>query len=90
MLSFLFGVECFVTLLDQEFEQPVEHGFGHGTDGVVDLGHITTLCDEFVTDLDSGFQEGSVQALAVDAQKFGDTVTFLCTYKKRSSATRII
>lgn len=37
VLSLLVGVQSFVTFLDQPFEQPVKHGFGHGTNRVGDL-----------------------------------------------------
>lgn len=77
MLSLLFGVQSFVTLLDQEFEYSVKHGFGHGTNGVVDLVNVTTLGDEFVTDFDSGFAQSLVKGCAVNSQEFADTFTFL-------------
>lgn len=77
MLSLLFGVKSFVTLLDEPFEQPVKHSLGHGTDGVGHLVDITTLCDELVTDLDLGFQQSGVQELAIYTQQFGYAFTIL-------------
>lgn len=77
VLSLLFGVECFITFLDEEFEHPVEHGFRHGTDRVVDLVDITTLGDEFVTDLDPGFDVSLVETRSIDTQELGDAFTFL-------------
>lgn len=77
MLSLLFGVQSLVTFLDQVFEQSVEHGLGHGTDGVGYLVDVPTLGDEFVTDLDPGLDESGVQSLGFDTQKFGDIFTFL-------------
>lgn len=60
VLPFLFGVQSFVTFFHQELEQPVKHGLGHGTDGVGYLVDVPTLGDEFVTDLDPGFDQGGV------------------------------
>lgn len=77
VLPLLFGVQCFVTLLDQPFEQPVEHGLRHGAHGVRYLIFVTTLCHEFITDFDPGFQQVLVKILAVTTQQFGDTFTFL-------------
>lgn len=77
MLSLLFGIQSFVTLLNQVFEESVKHGFGHGTDGVADLSHITTLGDEFVTDLNPGFDESQVESWGVYTQQSTDTITFL-------------
>lgn len=66
VLSLLFGIQSFVTLLDQEFEQSVEHGFRHGTDRIVDLVDITTLSYEFSTDLNPGFAQSIVQLGSVN------------------------
>lgn len=77
MLSFLFCIESFVTFFDEVFEDSVEHTFGHGTDGVIDLVDITTLGDKLVTDLDSGLNVSLIQRSSLDSKKFADTVTFL-------------
>lgn len=77
MLSLLFSVQGFVTFLDQEFEQSVEHGLWHGTNGVRYLVDITTLGDEFVTDLDSWFDKGLVESRSLNSQKLTDALTFL-------------
>lgn len=37
VLSLLFGVQGFITFLNQVFEHSVEHTFGHGTHRVHDL-----------------------------------------------------
>lgn len=39
MLTFLLGVQSFVTFFHQEFEKSVEHTLGHGAHGVRDLGN---------------------------------------------------
>lgn len=77
VLSLLLGVQSFVTLLHQVFENSVEHGLGHGTNGVWYLVDITTLGYEFVTDLDPGFGKSLVESGSIDTQKFADTFTFL-------------
>jgi len=82
VLSLLLGVECLVTLLDQPFEQPVEHALADGTDGVGDLVLVTTLGDELVTDLDAGLQQVLVQISGVAAKKLGDALTFLLIEEK--------
>lgn len=81
VLSLLFGVKSFVTLLDEPFEETIEHTLGHGTNGVGYLVDVTTLGYELVTDLDSWFQETSVHVLCVNTQQLGDSVTLLWTEK---------
>lgn len=66
VLPLLFGVKSFVTFLDKEFENSVEHGFGHGSNGVVDLVDITTLSDEFVTYFDPWLNIGLVETGSIN------------------------
>lgn len=77
MLSLLLGIQSLVTLLDEPFEEPVEHGLRHGTNGILDLADITALCDEFVTYFNSWFQKSQVQSGCVDAQELSNAFTFL-------------
>jgi hypothetical protein len=73
--TFLLGVECFVTLLDEPFEETIEDTLAEGTDGVVDLILVTTLCDELVTDLDTWLKQVLVQVLGVNTEQLGDLLT---------------
>jgi len=75
--SVLLGVQSVVTLLDQELEQPVEHGFGHGTAGSVTLLDALTLGHKFSSDLDSGLADIVVQPFRVNTQKLSCAFTFL-------------
>lgn len=77
VLSLLFGVKGLVTLLDEIFENPVEHGLRHGTHGIGDLVDITALGDELGTDLDPGLAKSVVQSGGFNTQQFGDAFTFL-------------
>lgn len=83
MLPLLFGVQSFVTPLDQVFEEPVEDTLGQGTDGIGSLSQVPTLGYEFVTYFDPGLQQVLVQIVTVQAQQYGDLLTFLrgCTIK---------
>lgn len=79
MLTLLLCVECFVTLLDQPLEQPIEDTLAQGTNGVGYLILVTTLGDELVTDLNAGLQQVLVQLLAIATEQLGDTFTFFDT-----------
>lgn len=81
VLSLLLGVECLVTLLDEPFEQPVEHALANGTDGVGDLVLVTTLGNELVTDLDAGLQQVLVQISDVAAKELGNALALLWLQK---------
>jgi hypothetical protein len=77
--TFLASFQGFVTFFDQPFEETIEHTLAEGTNGVVDLILVTTLCDELVTDLDTWFQQVLVQILTVNTQQFGDLLTGFST-----------
>lgn len=79
VLTLLFGVQGVVTLLDQEFEETIEHTLTQGTDRVGDLILVTTLCDEFSTDLDTWLKQALVQLGAIDSEQLGDFLTGLST-----------
>jgi hypothetical protein len=74
-VTLLLGVKCFVTLLDEPFEETIEHTLAESTDGVGDLILVTTLGDELVTDLDAGLKQVLVEILAVDTEQLGDLLT---------------
>lgn len=71
----MLGVKSIVTLLDEPFEETIEDTLAEGTDGVGDLILVTTLGDEFVTDLDAGLKQVLVKILAVNTEQFGDLFT---------------
>jgi hypothetical protein len=75
--SGLLGVEGVVTLLNEELEQPVEHGLGHGTASGVALTDVLALRHEFSSDLDPGLADIVVQPFGVDTEKLGSVNTFL-------------
>jgi hypothetical protein len=77
--ALLLGVKSFVTLLDEPFEETIEHTLAQGTDGVGDLILVTTLGDELVTDLDAGLEQVLVQVLAINTEQLGDLLTSLGT-----------
>lgn len=79
VLTLLFGVQSFVTFLDQPFEETIEDTLAESTDGVGDLLDVTALGDEFVTDLNAGFQQVLVQFSAIATEQFGNTATFFFT-----------
>lgn len=79
VLTFLFGIQSFVTLLDQPFEETIENTLTESTNGVGDLLYVTTLGDEFVTDLNTGLQQVLVQFSGIATEQFGNTTTFFFT-----------
>ena len=75
--SLLFGVQGTVTIDNEKFEQSVVNSLTQGTDGVKTLILVTTLCDELVTDLNTGFQEVLVKIQSINTEKFSNSFTGL-------------
>ena len=69
VLSLLFGVQSFVQLLHHPLEQPVVHGFGHGTDRIGHLVLVSALGHHLGTDLYPGLTEILVEVGGVDAEQ---------------------
>ena len=73
----MFGIQGTVTIDNEKFEQSVVNSLTQGTDGVKTLILVTTLCDELVTDLNTGFQEVLVKIQSINTEKFSNSFTGL-------------
>lgn len=81
MLPLLFGVQCLVTLDDEPFEAPVEHGLSQGTHGIGTLIFVTTLSHKLISDFDSRFAQILVEISGSSSQKGCDFLSLLCSIR---------
>lgn len=55
VLPLLLSVQSLVTLFHEELEDSIKDSLGHGTNGVVTLVDVLTLCHKLGSDLYPGF-----------------------------------